>query len=238
MRRAAQPVRESPPGPRSPRGRQARAVYRRLLAHYGPPEREPLDPVSELVCTILSQNTSDLNRDRAFAQLRARFRDWDAVRTAPLDALREAIRPAGLAAIKAPRIQQALEAVRARAGTLDLDFLRALPLEEARAWLTGLSGVGPKTAAIILLFSLDRPAFPVDTHVHRVSGRLGLIGPRVSAEQAHTLLEALIPPERYLAYHLLLITHGRQICQARRPKCEVCPLSDLCDYARGASEAR
>ena len=141
-----------------------------------------------------------------------------------------AIRPAGLAVQKAPRIQTALRTITERAGTLSLEFLRDLPLEEARAWLRSIDGIGPKTAAIVLLFSLDRPAFPVDTHIHRVSGRLGLIGPKVNAEKAHEILESLVPPDLYLPYHLLLITHGRRTCQARRPLCEKCPLTDLCDY--------
>jgi endonuclease-3 len=212
------------------RRKQAREVYRRLLAVYGVPERPLLDPVSETVSTILSQNTSDVNRDRAYERLRARFPDWEAVRTAPLDDVREAIRPAGLSDVKAPRIQAALETIRARAGALDLSFLRAMPVDEARAWLTAIKGIGPKTASIILLFALDMPAFPVDTHVHRVTGRLGLIGPHDSAEKAHGILEALIDPQLYLPMHMLLITHGRRVCQARKPKCEECPLTQCCDY--------
>jgi endonuclease-3 len=152
------------------------------------------------------------------------------VRDAPLAEVEEAIRPAGLSAQKAPRIQHALRTVTKKAGRLSLDFLRDLPVEEARAWLTSINGIGPKTAAIILLFSLGMPAFPVDTHIHRVTGRLGVIGPRVSAEQAHAILESLAPPGIYLPLHMLLITHGRRICHARKPDCLACPLTDLCDY--------
>jgi endonuclease-3 len=142
-------------------------VYRRLLKAYGPPDRPGLDPVSEMVSTILSQNTNDSNRDRAYDRLRARFPAWEEVRDASLAEVEGAIRPAGLSAQKAPRIQHALRTVTARAGRLSLDFLRDLPVEEARAWLTSINGIGPKTAAIILLFSLDMPAFPVDTSRHR-----------------------------------------------------------------------
>jgi len=209
---------------------KARLIHDQLLETYGEPERHRLDPVSELVCTILSQNTNDLNRDVAYETLRARFPTWEAVRDAPVEEVVEAIRPAGLANQKGPRIQQALRAITEERGKLELDFLADLPVEEAKAWLTRLKGVGPKTAAIILLFSLDRPAFPVDTHVHRVSQRLGLIGPGVTAEQAHDLLEDLIPPENYYAFHLNLIEHGRLVCKAGRPRCEVCTIREYCDY--------
>ncbi len=214
--------------------RKARLIYRRLHARYGEIERPGLDAVSELVATILSQNTSDLNSGRAYERLRAALPTWEAVRDAPVAQVREAIRPAGLYAQKAPRIQGALRTITARTGGLNLDFLRDMPVAEARAWLTSIDGVGPKTASIVLLFALDRPAFPVDTHVHRVAGRLGLIGPRVTAEQAHDLLAALVPPKLYLPFHLLLITHGREICHARRPECAVCPVKDVCDYYQSA----
>ncbi len=212
-------------------------VHQRLLAAYGEPRWRPhLPPLDELVSTILSQNTNDVNRDRAFERLRRRFPTWEQVRDAPLDELTEAIRPAGLARQKAPRIQKALRQITAEQGSLTLDFLADMPLKEARAWLLGLDGVGPKTAAIVLLFSLGRPAFPVDTHVHRLSRRLGLIGERVSAEKAHRLLEALVPPRWYYALHLNLIRHGRQVCQARKPNCPACSLSDVCDYFAAAVE--
>lgn len=208
-------------------------IHEILIETYGDREWHPrLDPVGELVSTILSQNTNDVNRDRAYAQLRARFPTWEAVRDAAPDALREAIRPAGLANSKGPAIQRALSRISEERGKISLDFLAEMPLDEAKEWLTGLSGVGPKTAAIVLLFSFNRPAFPVDTHVHRVSGRLDLIGPKVSREKAHDLLEALLPPDTYYAFHLNLIQHGRQVCHARQPQCEDCPLLRLCDFGQ------
>ncbi len=210
-------------------------VHQRLLEVYGEPRlHNPMPLLDELVSTILSQNTNDTNRDRAFKRLRQRFPDWDQVRDAPVEEVIEAIRPAGLANQKGPRIKQALQRITEERGELSLDFLADLPLEEARTWLTSVNGVGPKTAAIILLFSLGRPAFPVDTHVHRVSRRLGLIGERTSAEKAHKLLEAQVPPQWYYAFHVNIIRHGRQICQARKPKCQACVLSDLCDFYEGS----
>ena len=207
------------------------AIHERLLEIYGYPNwRSTLDPISEVVSTILSQNTSDVNRDRAYDRLRARFPTWEMVRDAPALAIEEAIRPAGLARLKAPRIKEALHFIVRQRGELNLDFLKEMPVEEAKAWLTQINGIGPKTAAIVLLFSLDMPAFPVDTHVHRVSQRLGLIGPKVTAEQAHAILEDLLPPDLYLPFHLNVIHHGREICHARAPRCEICPLQAMCDY--------
>ncbi len=211
-----------------------KAVYHKLNETYGQPHwRDPLPPLDELVSTILSQNTNDANRDRAFQKLRQTFPTWELVRDAPVADVIEAIRSAGLAPQKGPRIQKALRRISAERGALELDFLRDLPLPEARAWLLSLQGVGPKTAAIVLLFSLGRPAFPVDTHVQRVSQRLGLIAERVSAAQAHPLLEKLTPPDWYYALHLNLIRHGRQVCRARKPHCEACVLNQLCDFLKG-----
>jgi endonuclease III len=205
-------------------------VYRRLVPLFGVPELSGrLDPVSELVLTILSQNTNDVNRDRAYDRLQARFPTWEAVRDADVREVVEAIRPAGLSEMKGPRIQEALRHITATQGCLTLDFLRDQSVPEAKAWLTSMKGVGPKTAAIVLLFSLGRPAFPVDTHVHRVSGRLGLIGLRVSADQAHAILEELVPENLYFQFHVDVIRHGREICRPK-PRCEVCPLRDLCCY--------
>jgi endonuclease-3 len=189
-----------------------------------------MDPVSELVSTILSQNTNDVNRDVAFERLRTRLPTWEAVRDADPEEVVEAIRPAGLANQKGPRIQDALHIITQERGELSLDFLADLPQEEAKAWLTSIKGVGPKTAAIVLLFSLGRPAFPVDTHVHRVAKRTGLIGPKVSREKAHDELERLVDPKDYYAFHLNVIRHGRQVCSSRSPRCEECVLQDLCDY--------
>lgn len=207
------------------------AVYRRLIDVYGEPQWRPhLDAISELVSTILSQNTNDANRDLAFGQLRAQFPTWEEVRDADLEEVKSAIQVAGLANSKGPAIQRALCTITEQRGGLDLGFLRGLPVAEAKSWLTAIKGVGPKTAAIVLLFSLGMPAFPVDTHVHRVAGRLGLIGPRISRERAHVMLESKLPADRYYAFHLNLIQHGRQVCLARRPRCALCSLQSLCAY--------
>jgi len=207
-------------------------VHQRLLEAYGEPTWRPhLDPVSELVSTILSQNTNDVNRDVAFDRLRARLPTWEQVRDADVEKVIEAIRPAGLANQKGPRIQEALRFITQERGTLELDFLSDWSTGEAKAWLSSMKGVGPKTAAIVLLFSLGKPAFPVDTHVHRVTRRLGLIGSRVSREKAHDTLEELVPPKDYYAFHLNVIRHGRQVCTSRKPNCPDCLLRELCDYA-------
>ena len=212
--------------------RLAEEVHSRLLAFYGQPTwHTPLPAVDELVSTILSQNTNDTNRDRAFTSLRRRFQTWEAVRDADPESVVEAIRSAGLANQKGPRIQQVLREITRERGSLELDILKDLPLEEARAWLMKFKGVGPKTAAIVLLFSLGRPAFPVDTHIYRVTGRIGLRPEKMTVEDAHIHLEKLFPPEIYYAAHLNIIRLGREICQARKPACERCPLRGICKYA-------
>ena len=188
--------------------------------------------IDELVSTILSQNTNDINRDRAFTALRAKFSTWEQVRDAQNNEVVEAIRPSGLANQKGPRIQQVLRSITEERGSLDLSFLKDMSVEDARNWLTKFNGVGPKTAAIVLCFSLDMPAFPVDTHVYRVTGRIGLRPEKMTVEQAHPHLESLFPPETYFAAHLNIIRLGREICQARRPRCEECPIINLCDYGR------
>ncbi len=229
---------------------KVRAIQRLLIKMYGLPPRpawagtvrpgtdqvelpaawEPIDPLDELVNTILSQNTNDLNRDRAYRALRAKFSTWEAVRDAPPPQVIAAIKPAGLANQKGPRIQQALRRITAERGELDLNFLRDWPMEEAKAWLMSLDGVGPKTASIVLLFALGKPAFPVDTHIHRVTGRLGLIPPKTSADKAHEILAELVPPEWYHSFHLNVIEHGRQVCKAQHPQCEKCGLQRYCVY--------
>ena len=196
------------------------------------PQKARLDAIEELVSTILSQNTNDNLRDQAFFRLRQRFPTWEQVRDAPVEEVAEAIQIAGLNQHKAPAIQRALRRISEERGELSLEFLREMSVPEAKAWLTSIKGVGPKTAAIILLFALDMPAFPVDTHIHRVTTRLGLIPAKTSREKAHELLEALLPPPAYYAAHLNLIRHGREVCQARRPRCEVCIVRDLCDHYR------
>jgi endonuclease-3 len=212
---------------------QALRIHELLVDEYGERDNRPdRDPVATLVGTILSQNTNDHNRDIAYTQLRDRFPTWPEVRDAEEKEVVEVIRPAGLAPTKAPRIQSALRAISEGQGRLSLDFLKDMSLEEARNWLLDLNGVGPKTAAIVLLFALDRPAFPVDTHVHRVTQRLGLIPEGTSREKAHDLLEDLLPEDLYFTFHLNIIEHGRTVCKARSPQCDVCVLRDLCKYYR------
>ena len=212
---------------------KALTVHQLLIEEYGQHEWRPrLDPLSELIFTILSQNTSDVNRDRAWKRLKDRFSTWESVLAADLTELAEAIRPGGLANVKAPRIQEALRVIQMERGEFTLDFLAEMKVDEARRWLTSLNGVGPKTAAIVLLFSLGKPAFPVDTHVHRVSQRLGLIGAKTSREKAHDVLEELIPPEIYYPFHLNLIAHGREVCKSQQPRCAACVLREHCNYYR------
>jgi len=207
----------------------ALSVQQRLIEFFGEPTwHNPLPALDELVSTILSQNTNDTNRDRAYQALRLRFPTWEAVRDAETGAIIEAIRPAGLANQKGPRIQQVLREITAERGALNLDFLGQLPPGQAREWLEKFKGVGPKTAAIVLLFSLGKPAFPVDTHIYRVTGRLGLRPEKMTVEQAHAHLAGLFPPQAYYAAHLNIIRLGREICQARKPNCPACPLNDSC----------
>jgi len=220
-------------------GSHALAVHNRLIEHFGFPEwRNLLPPLDELVSTILSQNTNDANRDRAFEALRRRFPTWEQVRDAPEAEVIQAIRPAGLANQKGPRLQTVLREITAQRGELSLDFLREYTPQAARDWLLQFKGVGPKTAAIVLQFSLGHAAFPVDTHIYRVSGRLGLRPLNMNAEQAHQHLASLLPPAAYYAAHLNLIRLGREVCQARRPDCPVCPLNAMCaDYAARQAQA-
>ena len=193
--------------------------------------RKPrLDPLDELMLTILSQSTSDTNRDRAYEALRARFPDWESVRAAPRADIEEAIRSAGLWKQKARVLQETLDAIYARQGELDLSHLAALGDDEVIDYLTSLRGVGVKTAACVLSFSLGRAYMPVDTHVHRLAGRLGLIGPTVTADRAHESLngDSVVPAELRFAFHVQLIRHGRAVCRASRPDCDACVLEDLC----------
>jgi endonuclease-3 len=190
-----------------------------------------LDPLEELVVTILSQNTSDTNRDRAYQAMRARYPTWEALaRARPRDLVR-AIRVGGLANTKAPRILAVLREIREREGGFDLSWMRSASDHEVEEYLTSLPGVGPKTAACVLAFSLDRPALPVDTHVYRVASRLGLLPPGASAKAAHGLLRDLVPAKLRVEFHVGLIRHGRTICKAGRPRCEQCPIQDICPTA-------
>jgi endonuclease III len=234
-----QPARRRGPSPqklaadRRARRRLAEIVLDRLGERYGRPTwaGPRVDTISELVLTILSQNTADTNSFRAFTALRERYGDWQAVLEAPTDELEDVIRPGGLAPTKSKRIQHVLAEVHgATAGTWDLGFLATVPLEEARAWLTSLPGIGRKTASIILLFNFGRPAMPVDTHVHRVATRLGLIPPRTPLDRAHDLLEGALAPDEMYPFHVDAIRHGRDTCRAPRPICGLCPLTDVCPY--------
>ena len=212
---------------------KALRVHKVLKEVYGNPVwRSKKPPLDELISTILSQNTNDINRDRAFNILKDTFQTWEAVRDAPLQAVIDAIRSAGLANQKGSCIQRILRAITLERGVLDLEFLRELSIEETRKWLTAFKGVGPKTAAIVMLFSLDKSAFPVDTHVHRVSRRIGILPETMTAYDSHAYLESLLPVETYYAAHLNLIRLGRDVCRARKPNCTSCALNGLCDYYR------
>jgi endonuclease-3 len=219
---------------------KAQDIYAALLEHYGAPEFSPgSDPLEELIATILSANTNDVNSGRAFDQLTAAFGgDWDAVRTAPLDAIKQAIRPAGMYNQKAPAIVAALEEILRTRGEYDLRFLAELPVDEALAWLTALPGVGFKTGSIVLLFCFNGAAFPVDTHIQRISQRTGISGRKANPDKIRLIWQSLLPPETYYPLHINLIRHGRQTCQALRPRCEICPLQELCDYYKGEGEWR
>ena len=204
-------------------------VMTQLGEAYGPVEWEPrYNPAEELVYTILSQHTSDINSERAFLNLMRVFGTLDAIADASTDDIEEAIKSGGLAKQKSVRIKQVLNIVRSDVGSFDLSFLGEMSLDESKAWLKDLPGVGPKTAAIILCFSLGMPAMPVDTHIYRVSQRLGLIGKKVSADKAHDILEPMVSQEDVFAFHMYLIKHGRQICKAQRPKCDECVLAWGC----------
>jgi endonuclease-3 len=218
--------------------RRARTVLNRLRKRYGelvPPRRS--DPLEELILTVLSQHTSDLNAERAFESLRTAFPSWEDVVRAPTGAVADAIRSGGLADTKAPRIQAILREVRDRRGAFDLSYLAELADEEARAELVSLPGVGPKTAAVVLSFALGRDAMPVDTHVHRVTRRLGLVPPTASAERADRILHELVPDGLRTPLHVALIRLGREICKAPTPRCRICPLRDICPTAPRYLEA-
>jgi endonuclease-3 len=203
-----------------------------LSGLYGRPEWRPHgDPMTELVLTILSQNTSDANSGRAFMRMLARFPTWEALLAADPREIEAEIKVGGLAATKAPRIRSILEELWRRQASFDLEFLRDMPLDEAKAWLRSLPGVGPKTAACVLMFALGRPALPVDTHVERVAKRLRLVPAKTGAARSHDLLEAILAPDEVYPFHVSLITHGRRLCRAQRPLCGECPLKERCPTA-------
>ena len=207
-------------------------IYRGLAALYGEPVFVPgEDPVDMLIGTILSANTNDVNSGRAFDQLKALSQgDWESIRTLSLDAIIAAIRPAGMYNQKAPHVVATLERIRSASGDYNLDELATMPLDEAMALLTSLPGVGHKTASIVLLFCFNRAAFPVDTHIQRISQRLGLARRKDSPEKIKRLWETLLPPQTFYPLHLNLIRLGREICRAPLPRCEICPLQPHCDY--------
>ncbi len=206
-------------------------VLDRLSEAYGTPTRQPCsDATSELVLTILSQHTSDVNAERAFKELRGRFHTWQEIEDAPVEGVAAAIVSGGLALQKAPRIQAALRYIRDRRGDHSLEFLASMPPLLARDWLTEIPGVGPKTASVVLLFCFGMPLMPVDTHVERVSRRIGLIAAGTSVVEAHERFLEFIPQERMLEAHVGLITHGRRTCYARAPACGRCPVAERCRY--------
>ncbi len=208
-------------------------VLARLRKTYG--ERPPRTwgkGVDVLVETILSQNTSNKNSQAGYRQLRRRFKTWDDVADAPVEEVERWIRVSGLSRIKAPRIQAILRQIRAERGRISLEFLKRSTVEEAITYLQQFKGIGPKTIDCLLLFAFAMPVFPVDTHIHRIARRLKWIGPKVSAEKAHDLLEPAIPSKNRYEMHVLLIDHGRQTCKAINPRCDRCPLLTLCPYGK------
>lgn len=206
------------------------ATYHAAAPHRGMDDR--LAPIDELMLTILSQSTTDTNSWRGYQALVTVFPSWEAVADAPVGEIEAAIRECGLSRQKAPRIKAILRRIREERGTISLDYLASVPPDEALAYLLSFHGVGRKTASCVLLFSLGLPAMPVDTHVLRIARRVALIPPDTSADQAHDLLEALLPEEEYLAFHVNVIAHGRQTCTARHPACECCAIFDLCPYGQ------
>ena len=228
----AEPRRRIPkrdPSWRRPSRRRVLAIRDRLRELYGRPVNHPHGhPIAELVRTVLSQNTNDRNRDVAYGRLRERFPSWEQVRDAPTDEVEEALRPGGLSATKAPRIQHILAQLGEHP---DLDWLATAPRDEAMEFLIDLPGVGRKTAACVMIFSFDRPEIPVDTHVHRVGGRLGLFRRRASFEEAHDEMLAITPREDAYELHVNLIRHGRAVCRPR-PRCGECGLRRMCPWYR------
>jgi endonuclease III len=218
-----------------PSRRRVLAIRERLRELYGIPEQVPHRmPVDELVRTLLSQHTSDLNRDRAFERLVERFPSWQAVRDAPVAEIAEAIRPGGLAQQKAPRIQQILKQI---GEEMDLGWLETAPRVEAMGFLTSLPGVGRKTAACVQIFSWGIPEIPVDVHVHRVGARLGLFRPGAGFEEAHDEMLAITGPDDAYELHMNLIRHGREVCRPK-PRCEACALRRMCPYWRSERATR
>ncbi|MBI5930148.1 MAG: endonuclease III [Chloroflexi bacterium] len=212
---------------------KASEVYQRLLVAYGDHPLKPRrEPMHELVSTMLSHRTTEREEQLAYDEMRRRFGTWEAVRDAPLEKLTEAIQKANYPEAKARNIQTVLQRIITERGEATIDFLQELPVEKAIEWLTDLPGVGIKTATLVLLFCFSKPVLPVDTHVHRISQRLGLIGPKVTAEKAHALLLALFPPDPPMLFnfHINMLRHGQKLCTWQDPRCEKCPLTDICNW--------
>jgi endonuclease-3 len=215
------------------------AILKRLARAYGMPRWKPThDPLGELIATILSQNTSDVNSERAYEALRQAYPSWEDVLRANPDNLASVIHSGGLAVLKSRRIQDVLRRLEARQGSLSLDFLIDMPMPAARAFLGDFSGVGPKTIACVLLFACGHPAFPIDTHIFRVTTRLSLLPEGCTAERAHMILEPLIAAPDVYSAHVNLIHHGRTLCKARQPDCSACCLRTLCPYPRRSADTR
>jgi endonuclease III len=212
---------------------QLRYIVQNLEATYGVPQntrRE--DPLDELILTILSQSTSDINSRRAFESLKRRFPGWEQTRKARTSEIAKAIRSGGLANVKSVVIKNVLNEIKLRRGDLELGFLKTAPMKDAVDFLTTLKGVGPKTAACVLLFSCDRKVFPMDTHIFRISRRLGFLPERISDERAHERMERLIPARKHYSLHINFIRHGRAMCKPKNPKCDQCPLFEHCDFGQ------
>lgn len=208
-------------------------ALRRTEAHFGRQSRFSDRPaLDRLIATILSQRTTYANEKKAFDRMMEQFGDWQGIMEAPEDELTQAISSSSYPEVKAPRIQQILRQVKEERGNFNLSFLGEIPLQEAIDWLMALPGVGHKTSAFVMLFSFRKPVLPVDTHVHRVSQRLGIIGPKVTEAKAHQLLLQMLPADanELLNFHKLFFKHGQRICTWSRPKCEECYLTDVCDY--------
>jgi endonuclease III len=205
-------------------------IAKELEALYGRKNYKPHDGMDELVSCILSQNTTDASRDKAFFAMKAKYNSWLEVQEAPRDELIDVVRPAGLSNSKAPNIQATLREILRQRGEHNIDFIQDLAPQEAIDWLMSFPGVGRKTASIVLCFAFNMPAFPVDTHVLRVGQRIGFLTPKINADNAHVLMEALVPASEYYSFHLQIIYHGRKICQARAPQCDSCPIQNYCDY--------
>jgi len=202
-----------------------------LNTAYGIQEFSPHNPpLDELVLTILSQNTTAANCHQAFASLRERFPTWDDVRIADEGEIARAIHSGGLSRIKSVRIKNILQEIHKTQGNLDLSWFEKTESKTISSYLLRFDGIGPKTAACVMLFSLGRPVLPVDTHIFRVSKRLGLIGARISAEKAHEMLQAIVPNELIYSFHINMVLHGRQVCNSRMPLCGICILKEECDY--------